>query len=66
MNQSPVPVIDSRILGGHPGPDGPRWQQSALFNYSGQVVDPPLCGVHQPVDGCLLLGQVNKMLREVP
>lgn len=55
-----VYINDTRVLGGHPGPEGPCWQQSALFNYSRQVVDPPLCGVHQPINGCLLLGQVHQ------
>ena len=51
-----VSVNNSWILGGHPGSDESRRQQSALFSYSGRAVDPPLCGVQQPMDGCLLLG----------
>lgn len=53
-------VNDSWILEGRQGRDGLCWQQLALFNYSGQMVDPPLCGAYQPMDGCLLLGHVTK------
>lgn len=55
-----VSVNDSRILGGHPRLEGQHGQQSTLLNYSGQMVDPPLCEAHQPMDGWLLLEYITK------